>query len=156
MAEHSETHDSLWKSQLVVLACPYGLHQNCTICDGQFHAEILGHSYLIVVFSINGAPEEIRTPNLLIRSQMLYPVELRAQTFIAAILAGLWVSIGFSCPPQVYSFSLQGLELLRKNIFATARPENGVRCGINLASPWIYGLKRTMIPTANRASRSCL
>ena len=25
-----------------------------------------------------GAPEEIRTPNLLIRSQMLYPVELRA------------------------------------------------------------------------------
>jgi hypothetical protein len=27
---------------------------------------------------MNGAPEEIRTPNLLIRSQMLYPVELRA------------------------------------------------------------------------------
>src|SRR5579883_1651655 len=27
----------------------------------------------------NGAPEEIRTPNLLIRSQMLYPVELRAR-----------------------------------------------------------------------------
>ena len=27
----------------------------------------------------NGAPERIRTPNLLIRSQMLYPVELRAQ-----------------------------------------------------------------------------
>src|SRR6516165_7768141 len=27
----------------------------------------------------NGAPERIRTTNLLIRSQMLYPVELRAQ-----------------------------------------------------------------------------
>ena len=27
----------------------------------------------------SGAPEEIRTPNLLIRSQMLYPVELRAR-----------------------------------------------------------------------------
>ena len=26
----------------------------------------------------SGAPEEIRTPNLLIRSQMLYPIELRA------------------------------------------------------------------------------
>jgi hypothetical protein len=26
----------------------------------------------------NGAPGEIRTPSLLIRSQMLYPVELRA------------------------------------------------------------------------------
>ena len=27
----------------------------------------------------SGAPEETRTPNLLIRSQMLYPIELRAQ-----------------------------------------------------------------------------
>jgi hypothetical protein len=27
---------------------------------------------------INGAPVKIRTSNLLIRSQMLYPVELRA------------------------------------------------------------------------------
>ena len=27
---------------------------------------------------LNGAPERIRTTNLLIRSQMLYPVELRA------------------------------------------------------------------------------
>ena len=26
-----------------------------------------------------GAPRESRTPNLLIRSQMLYPIELRAQ-----------------------------------------------------------------------------
>ena len=31
------------------------------------------------VGSRENAPEEIRTPNLLIRSQMLYPVELRAQ-----------------------------------------------------------------------------
>jgi hypothetical protein len=31
-----------------------------------------------IYMQINGAPEEIRTPNLLIRSQMLYPVELRA------------------------------------------------------------------------------
>ncbi len=29
----------------------------------------------------NGAPEEIRTPNLLIRSQVLYPIELRAHAF---------------------------------------------------------------------------
>jgi hypothetical protein len=28
---------------------------------------------------MNGALERIRTPNLLIRSQMLYPIELRAQ-----------------------------------------------------------------------------
>ena len=32
-----------------------------------------------VLLNGNGAPEEIRTPNLLIRSQMLYPVELRAR-----------------------------------------------------------------------------
>jgi hypothetical protein len=33
-----------------------------------------------VVVSLNGqnAPEGTRTPNLLIRSQMLYPIELRA------------------------------------------------------------------------------
>jgi hypothetical protein len=35
----------------------------------------------------NGAPEKIRTPNLLIRSQMLYPIELRAR--IGAGLAGI-------------------------------------------------------------------
>ena len=31
-----------------------------------------------VLFNRNGAPGETRTPNLLIRSQMLYPIELRA------------------------------------------------------------------------------
>ena len=31
----------------------------------------------------SGAPEEIRTPSLLIRSQMLYPVELRALTIFS-------------------------------------------------------------------------
>ena len=42
----------------------------------------------------NGAPEEIRTPNLLIRSQMLYPIELRAR--IGAGLAGLGRCAGSS------------------------------------------------------------
>jgi hypothetical protein len=37
---------------------------------------------------INGAPEEIRTPNLLIRSQMLYPVELRARAVRKPHLVG--------------------------------------------------------------------
>src|SRR5215468_2304165 len=32
----------------------------------------------VLEFQETGAPEEIRTPNLLIRSQMLYPIELRA------------------------------------------------------------------------------
>jgi hypothetical protein len=33
---------------------------------------------LFIFFIFYGAPEKIRTPNLLIRSQMLYPIELRA------------------------------------------------------------------------------
>ena len=32
------------------------------------------------IFGLNGAPGEIRTPGLLIRSQSLYPAELRAHT----------------------------------------------------------------------------
>ncbi len=36
---------------------------------------------------IAGAPAGIRTPNLLIRSQMLYPVELRAQYFVKTLLS---------------------------------------------------------------------
>ena len=37
-------------------------------------------TYIFSLFfnGLSGAPEKIRTPNLLIRSQMLYPVELRA------------------------------------------------------------------------------
>ena len=40
-------------------------------------AEVLPLNYTRVVF-YNGAPERSRTPNLLIRSQTLYPIELRA------------------------------------------------------------------------------
>jgi hypothetical protein len=37
-------------------------------------------SKLLVFFDLHGAPGEIRTPGLLIRSQSLYPAELRAHT----------------------------------------------------------------------------
>ena len=36
-------------------------------------------------FPINGAPEGIRTPDLLVRSQTLYPAELRAQAITQTI-----------------------------------------------------------------------
>jgi hypothetical protein len=39
-----------------------------------YQAELLPDTY--------GALERIRTPNLLIRSQMLYPIELRALIFL--------------------------------------------------------------------------
>jgi hypothetical protein len=42
------------------------------------HARKIRAMWCPVLFG-NGAPEEIRTPNLLIRSQMLYPIELRAR-----------------------------------------------------------------------------
>jgi hypothetical protein len=35
---------------------------------------------LLIAEGLNGAPGEIRTPDLLIRSQSLYPAELRAHT----------------------------------------------------------------------------
>jgi hypothetical protein len=34
----------------------------------------------------SGAPGEIRTPDLLLRRQPLYPAELRAQTFLQDII----------------------------------------------------------------------
>ena len=41
---------------------------------------------MIAYVEKNGAPEEVRTPNLLIRSQVLYPVELRARPFRKSFL----------------------------------------------------------------------
>ena len=35
---------------------------------------------VLILFYLNGAPGESRTPDLLIRSQSLYPAELRAHT----------------------------------------------------------------------------
>ena len=40
--------------------------------------DFLVFSKLSKLVGFPGAPEETRTPNLLIRSQMLYPIELRA------------------------------------------------------------------------------
>ncbi len=38
-------------------------------------------------YYLNGAPERSRTPNLLIRSQTLYPIELRAPIYIGVHLS---------------------------------------------------------------------
>ena len=45
----------------------------------------------------NGAPEEIRTPNLLIRSQMLYPIELRARSWRSV---EAWTTGAAIAPPE--------------------------------------------------------
>ena len=47
-------------------------------------AEVLPLNYtrIVIAYYINGAPERSRTPNLLIRSQTLYPIELRALIYI--------------------------------------------------------------------------
>ena len=38
---------------------------------------------MVVSLDVQSAPGETRTPNLLIRSQMLYPIELRAPTHLS-------------------------------------------------------------------------
>ena len=42
--------------------------------------KLLSSGGSLCVLSIFGAPEEIRTPDPLVRSQILYPTELRART----------------------------------------------------------------------------
>ena len=39
--------------------------------------------FALVEEQVNGAPGETRTPDLLVRSQPLYPTELRARTVIS-------------------------------------------------------------------------
>jgi hypothetical protein len=54
----------------------------CQQCAAKKFAEIFQHlsrGYEIDFMRKNGAPREVRTPNLLIRSQVLYPVELGAR-----------------------------------------------------------------------------
>src|SRR5277367_1860055 len=43
----------------------------------------------------NGAPGEIRTPDPLVRSQMLYPAELRARAAILPKFAGGAADVGY-------------------------------------------------------------
>ena len=52
-------------------------------CDSLFEQDVERSSYA----KETGAPEEIRTPNLLIRSQMLYPIELRARCAVGGDVA---------------------------------------------------------------------
>jgi hypothetical protein len=49
------------------------LHRSCTGDFNRFFYLIFNDFY------VDGAPGEIRTPGLLVRSQALYPAELRAQ-----------------------------------------------------------------------------
>ena len=46
---------------------------------------------MVAAAAFDYAPEGTRTPNLLIRSQMLYPIELRApMTFNYVLRSGKW------------------------------------------------------------------
>ncbi len=45
------------------------------------YSSVLVDNFLTVCKVLGGAPGAIRTPDLLIRSQMLYPAELRVQAF---------------------------------------------------------------------------
>jgi hypothetical protein len=49
-----------------------------TQTERQSHTAFRTARILLMFMELNGAPGEIRTPGLLIRSQSLYPAELRA------------------------------------------------------------------------------
>jgi hypothetical protein len=72
---------------------------------------------------INGAPEEIRTPNLLIRSQMLYPVELRA-------LPSSMVSIRFWTKGQAISGSNECVLIPERQRYQCFSLSEITRCGL--------------------------
>ncbi len=52
------------------------------LTSSAWKAEVLPLNYT----RIDGAPERSRTPNLLIRSQTLYPIELRALDLIISLM----------------------------------------------------------------------
>ncbi len=75
-----EPTTTAWKA--VVLPLNYTRIYNCDgredrirTCDPMVPNHVL---YQAELLPVNGAPERSRTPNLLIRSQTLYPIELRA------------------------------------------------------------------------------
>ncbi len=57
------------------IKCFAGREDRIRTCDPMVPNHVL---YQAELLPVNGAPERSRTPNLLIRSQTLYPIELRA------------------------------------------------------------------------------
>jgi hypothetical protein len=79
-----EPSSSAWKAEVLPLnytrikihELPDGREDRIRTCDPLVPNQVLYQAELLP--GINGAPGGIRTYNLLIRSQMLYPIELRA------------------------------------------------------------------------------
>src|SRR5215469_16778194 len=78
------------------------------------------------------APERIRTTNLLIRSQMLYPVELRAQNHVlpSKIHANTAVSCCFACRDENSTSRRRGGQEIRTIFVSSLRQtvEGASRC----------------------------
>ena len=62
--------------------------------------------YQVEPFPVNGAPEGIRTPDLLVRSQTLYPAELRAHLNIGYTPNILYMVASVGIEPTTQGFSV--------------------------------------------------
>ncbi len=69
------------KTSILSLKLENGREDRIRTCDPMVPNHVLYQAELLPDFKkYYGAPERSRTPNLLIRSQTLYPIELRAQS----------------------------------------------------------------------------
>jgi|GEM_PF-623970 hypothetical protein len=68
---------------------------------------------------IIGAPEEIRTPDPLVRSQVLYPAELRAH-----LLCGNWIPRSYQLLIPFIRSYLEGASKTARRAFYTKDSEN--------------------------------
>jgi hypothetical protein len=74
---------------------------------------------------VSGAPGEIRTPDPLVRSQMLYPAELRAREAILPKIAGGAVGCGFRSRRREGTVGLQFRSAAIRRIAAARRGRLG-------------------------------
>jgi hypothetical protein len=92
-----------------------------------------------------GAPGEIRTPDPLVRSQMLYPAELRAREAILPKIAGGAVGCGFRSRRREGTVSLQFRSAAIRRIAAARRAR--------LGGAWVRRLLTGMRTKATQKSR---
>ena len=112
-------------------------------------------------FPISGAPDRSRTHNLLIRSQTIYPIDLRAHT-ISTIKWWLWAELNHrhkdfqssALPTELQSHKWRSRRDSDSRSSAwqadviTATPRDLFGCGGKI---WTYGL-RVMSPTSYQAA----
>src|SRR5208282_5536181 len=99
----------------------------------------------------NGAPGEIRTPDPLVRSQMLYPAELRAPSTIVTHTH----LKSHECAPAIDNDYLPGHEVRRREIRDSARDVLSRACAMQRDAPDVFFIGR-LAGKLNRAGRDAV